>query len=87
MEWVATGRVFGADEALQGGLVRSVHPDGELLDAAGALAREIVDNAAPVSVALARQMMWRMLGAEHPMLFSRSGPRSSPIASATASRT
>jgi enoyl-CoA hydratase/carnithine racemase len=75
MEWVATGRVFDADEALRGGLVRSVHPDGELLDAANTLAREIADNAAPVSVALARQMMWRMLGAEHPMLAHRADSR------------
>jgi enoyl-CoA hydratase/carnithine racemase len=67
MEWVATGRVFSAQEALEGGLVRSVHPAGELLDAARALGREIADNAAPVSVALARRMMWRMLGAPHPM--------------------
>jgi enoyl-CoA hydratase/carnithine racemase len=67
MEWVATGRVFSAQEALEGGLVRSIHPAGELLDAARALAREIADNAAPVSVALARRMMWRMLGAPHPM--------------------
>ena len=66
-EWVMTGRVFGADEALAGGLVRSVHPADELLDAARTLAKEIIDNTAPVSVALARQMMWRMLGASHPM--------------------
>ena len=51
----------------KGGLVRSVHPPDQLLDAARELAREIADNAAPVSVALARQMMWRMLGAPHPM--------------------
>jgi len=75
IEWVATGRVFDAHEALAGGLVRSVHPAGELLDAAGALAREIADNAAPVSVALARQMMWRLLGAEHPMLAHRADSR------------
>ena len=75
MEWVATGRVFGANEALEGGLVRSVHPPEELLDAARALAREIADNAAPVSVALARRMMWRMLGAEHPMLAHRADSR------------
>ncbi len=75
MEWVATGRVFDAKDALEGGLVRSVHPAGELLDAAGALAREIVDNAAPVSVALARMMMWRMLGAEHPMIAHRADSR------------
>ena len=66
-EWVLTGRVFLADEALRGGLVRSIHPQEELLQVARELAKEIVDNAAPVSVALARQMMWRMLGASHPM--------------------
>jgi enoyl-CoA hydratase/carnithine racemase len=67
MEWSATGRVFGAEEALAGGLVRSVHEPDDLLPAAYSLAREIADNAAPVSVTLTRQMMWRMLGADHPM--------------------
>lgn len=66
-EWVYTGRVFSADEALAGGLVRSVHAPEELLPAAHELAREIADNTAPVSVALSRRMMWRMLGASHPM--------------------
>ena len=66
-EWVLTGRVFPADEALRGGLVRSIHPQDELLQVARERAKEIVANAAPVSVALARQMMWRMLGASHPM--------------------
>jgi enoyl-CoA hydratase/carnithine racemase len=75
MEWVATGRVFSAQEALEGGLVRSVHAQDELLDAARALAREIADNTAAVSVALARRMMWRMLGAEHPMLAHRADSR------------
>jgi enoyl-CoA hydratase/carnithine racemase len=75
MEWVATGRVFDAQEALQAGLVRSLHPPGELLDAGRQLAREIVENAAPVSVALARRMLWRMLGAEHPMLAHRADSR------------
>ncbi|MBV8431373.1 MAG: crotonase/enoyl-CoA hydratase family protein [Solirubrobacterales bacterium] len=75
LEWVSTGRVFSAEEALAGGLVRSVHPPDELLDAARALAREIADNTAPVSVALARRMMWRMLGAEHPMLAHRVDSR------------
>jgi enoyl-CoA hydratase/carnithine racemase len=75
MEWVATGRVFSAQEALAGGLVRSLHPKDELLDAARALAAEIAENTAPVSVALARQMMWRMLGAEHPMLAHRADSR------------
>ena len=67
LEWTMTGRVFSAQEALDGRLVRSLHAPDELLPAARALAREIADNAAPVSVALARQMMWRMLGADHPM--------------------
>ncbi len=75
MEWVASGRVFSAQEALQGGLVRSVHPSGELIEQARALALEIAENAAPVSVALARQLMWRMLGAEHPMLAHRADSR------------
>jgi enoyl-CoA hydratase/carnithine racemase len=75
MEWVATGRVFSAQEALEGGLVRSIHPAGELLDAAYALAREIASGSAPVSVALARRMLWRMLGAEHPMLAHRVDSR------------
>ena len=75
MEWVATGRVFDAQEALAGGLVRSVHQPDELLPAAHALAREIADNAAPVSVALARRLMWRMLGADHPMEAHRADSR------------
>jgi enoyl-CoA hydratase/carnithine racemase len=75
MEWVSTGRVFSAQEGLEGGLLRSLHPQGELLDAAHALAREIAENTAPVSVALARQLMWRMLGAEHPMLAHRADSR------------
>ena len=75
MEWVATGRVFDAQEALEAGLVRSLHPKTELLDAARSLAREIAGEAAPVSVALARRMLWRMLGAEHPMLAHRADSR------------
>lgn len=67
LEWCMTGRVFGADEALARGLVRSVHAPDELLPAAQALAREIADHSAPVSVALTRQMLWRMAGAQHPM--------------------
>ena len=66
-EWVHTGRVFDADEALAGGLVNAVHPDDELLPAARSLAAEIASNTSAVSVALNRQMMWRMLGADHPM--------------------
>jgi enoyl-CoA hydratase/carnithine racemase len=67
LEWCYTGRVFSADEALARGLVRSLHAPDELLPAARALAREIADNTAPVSVALTRQMLWRMAGESHPM--------------------
>jgi enoyl-CoA hydratase/carnithine racemase len=67
MEWVATGRVFGAQEALEGGLVSRVVPPEELLATARALAAEITENTSGVSVALARQLLWKMLGADHPM--------------------
>lgn len=67
MEWLATGRVFPAGEALEAGLVRSLHEPGDLLGAAHALAEEIAASAAPVSMALTRQMLWRMAGAAHPM--------------------
>lgn len=67
LEWTMTARVFPAAEALERGLVRSLHPPDELLPAARAIAEEIAANAAPVSVALTRQMLWRMLGASHPM--------------------
>ncbi len=66
-EWVYTGRVFPAVDAEKAGLVRSVHSNEDLLTVARELAREIADNTAPVSVALSRRMLWRMLGASHPM--------------------
>ena len=66
-EWVFTGRVFSAEEAVNGRLIRSVHSGDELLNVARGIAREIADNTAPVSVALSRQMLWRMMGASHPM--------------------
>jgi len=66
-EWVYTGRVFGADEALGAGLVSQVVPPEQLVPAARALAREIADNTSSVAVTLARQLLWRMLGADHPM--------------------
>ena len=66
-EWLYTGRVFGAEEALAGGLVSRVVPPEQLLPAATAIAREIADNTSPVAVALSRQMLWRMAGADHPM--------------------
>jgi len=67
LEWVLSGRVFDAAKALAGGLVKEVVPPECLLDRAPEIAREIADNTSAVSVALSRQMMWRMLGADHPI--------------------
>ncbi|HWD51319.1 MAG TPA: crotonase/enoyl-CoA hydratase family protein [Acidimicrobiales bacterium] len=72
MEWVATGRVFDAEEAHRGGLVRSLHAADALLDAAYALATEIAENTSPVSVAMSRQLLWHMLGESHPMAAHRA---------------
>lgn len=67
LDWGLSGRIFGADEALTAGLVSSVHPPGELLNAAYARARGLTQGTAPVSVALNRQLIWQMAGAAHPM--------------------
>ncbi len=75
LEWCYTGRVFSASEAMEKGLVRSIHQPADLLHAARALAVEIAENSAPVSVALTRQMMWRMAGAGHPMEAHRADSR------------
>jgi enoyl-CoA hydratase/carnithine racemase len=74
-EWCFTGRMISADEAKEARLVRSVHAPEDLLPAARAIAREIAENTAPVSVALSRQMLWRMLGADHPMQAHRVDSR------------
>jgi enoyl-CoA hydratase/carnithine racemase len=71
MEWCATGRVFGPDEALAAGLVRAVYEPDELLPAAYALAQEIATTTSAVSVTLTRAMLWRMLGEPHPMAAHR----------------
>jgi enoyl-CoA hydratase/carnithine racemase len=67
MEWCATGRVFGPDEAVAGGLIRSVHEPDDLLPAAYELAREIAENTSETSVTMTRALLWHMLGATHPM--------------------
>jgi len=67
LEWTLSGRVFGAEEALAGGLVSKIVSPEALMPTALDMAREIAEHTAPVAVALARQMMWRMLGADHPM--------------------
>jgi len=67
LQWCYSGRVFGAQEALSGRLVQSLHAQDALLPAARAIIREIADNASPLSVTMIRHMLWRMLGAEHPV--------------------
>ncbi len=83
LDWCYTGRFVSAEEAHAAGLVHSVVAPGDLLTRARALASDIAANAAPVSVALTRHMMWRMLGAAHPMDAHRVDSRA--IASATGS--
>ncbi|WP_419946612.1 crotonase/enoyl-CoA hydratase family protein [Candidatus Poriferisodalis sp.] len=67
LEWCFSGRVFDAGEALEGGLVRSLHEPDELLPSARAIAAEIAENTSAVSVTVIRHMLWRMLAADHPM--------------------
>ena len=67
LDWCYSGRVFGAEEAFSGGLIRSIHAPADLIPAARAFAKQLTAESAPVSIALTRQMMWRMLGAAHPM--------------------
>lgn len=67
LEWCYSGRVFRAEEGRERGLVRSLHAPDELLPAARELAREFASNTSAVSKTLVRHMMWRMLGAEHPI--------------------
>lgn len=84
MQWCCSGRVFGAEEALHGGLVQAVYADADLLPAAYAMAREMTEHSSPVSVALTRQMMWRGLGMDHPMQAHRIDSRG--VLSRSASR-
>ena len=67
LEWTYSGRVFPAQEALEGGLVRSIHVEEDLLNIAKDLASEIIENTSPVSISMTRHMLWKMLGADHPM--------------------
>lgn len=76
LEWCMTGRIFDAEEALKGGLIRSIHPQAELMDAARGLAHEIAENTSAVSVAMTRAMLWRLPAAEHPMMAHRVDSRS-----------
>jgi len=76
LEWCMTGRIFGAEEALAGGLIRSIHPQGELMAAARDLALEIAENTSAVSVAMTRAMLWRIPSQPHPMMAHRVDSRS-----------
>lgn len=67
LEWCYSGRTFGAEEACDRRLVQSLHGPDQLMPAAREIARSFVENSAPVSLALTRQMLWKMLGADHPM--------------------
>lgn len=75
LEWCMTGRIFDAQEALEAGLVRSVHPQAELMGEAKALAREIADNTSAISVSMTRAMLWRLSPTEHPMMAHRIDSR------------
>jgi enoyl-CoA hydratase/carnithine racemase len=66
-EWTLTGRILSPQEALSGGLVSQIVEPDELLPTAVSIAREIVENTSSISVALTRQLLWRMLGADHPI--------------------
>lgn len=76
LEWCMTGRVFDAQEAKAGGLVRSVHPQAELMRVARELAHEIAENTSAVSVAMTRAMLWRLPSEDHPMMAHRIDSRS-----------
>ncbi|MXO89486.1 crotonase/enoyl-CoA hydratase family protein [Pontixanthobacter aquaemixtae] len=76
LEWCMTGRVFDAEEALGGGLIRSIHPIPDLMDVARGLAHEIADNTSAISVAMTRAMLWRLPSGDHPMMAHRVDSRS-----------
>ena len=67
LEWCYSGKVFNAEEALHGKLVRSLHPKDDLMSTARGLARSFSDETSDISVTLIRHMMWRMLDADHPV--------------------
>jgi enoyl-CoA hydratase/carnithine racemase len=87
LEWVYSGRVFDADEALSSGLVRSVHAADELIQAARSLALDLSRASSSVSIALCRQMMWRMTGAPHPIIANRVESRALNVSMRSADAT
>lgn len=75
LEWCMTGRIFPAQEALEHGLIRSLHAPGDLLGAARAIGREIADNTSATAVAMTRAMLWRLPWEDHPMAAHRIDSR------------
>ena len=75
LQWCYEGNVFGAEEAKAGGLVQAIHAPDALIPAARALATKMTAESAPVSLAMTRQMMWRMMGADHPLEAHRMDSR------------
>lgn len=67
LDWMMTGRIFTAQDALESGLVSGIYPPNDLLPQAYAIARDIIENTSSLSVAVTRQLLWKMLGADHPM--------------------
>ncbi|MGE0385577.1 MAG: enoyl-CoA hydratase-related protein [Gammaproteobacteria bacterium] len=82
LDWILTGRIFGAEEALQAGLVRSLHAPGELLPEARRIAWQIASQTAPVASSVSRRMIWRMLAADHPVVAHRAETRVVPLLAA-----
>ncbi|HMG43358.1 MAG TPA: enoyl-CoA hydratase-related protein [Acidimicrobiales bacterium] len=75
LEWCLTARTLTADEALAGGVVRSVHPADEVLPVAQRLATEMAERSAPVSAALTRHMLWRLSAQPSPIAAHRLDSR------------
>ncbi|WP_312884737.1 enoyl-CoA hydratase-related protein [Nocardia barduliensis] len=75
LEWMLSGRTVPVEEAAERGLVREVVPVGQVLPRAVEIARSLVTGTAPVSVALTRQLLWRMLGADGPEAAHRADSR------------
>ena len=71
VDWTVTGRIFPASEALDAGLVRELVPAADIASRAREIAVEIAREAAPISVALTRQLMWKLLSAPHPIVANR----------------
>ena len=66
LELTYSGRIIDAQEALQLNLVSSIHDSEKLLSNALDITKKMVQNSAPVSISLTRQMLWRSLESSGP---------------------